>query len=553
LAQAAIRQSVTNAGMANAGAAGRAWQDGHGERGQDHVITQSMARADDMPHSTSAPDANFDANRPAATARPAAGPSSLAQALSERLARHPGLTGTALLRDGMDAFAIRALLMRAAERTLDVQYYIWHDDLTGTLLLEELREAADRGVCVRLLLDDNGIAGLDDVLRSLAEHPNIDVRLFNPFRHRRFKPLDFLFDFSRANRRMHSKSFTADGQVTIVGGRNVGDEYFAAREGGLFADLDAMCIGPVVDQVAACFEAFWTSGSARDIRALVRAPAPGVEASLAERRRRRLAGERAQSYRDAVRELPFIHEIEAQKLAFTWARVELVSDAPEKVLASGSGEPKMVDALVDVIGEPDSELLIVSGYFVPTAAGADAFARMARQGLDIRVLTNSYASTDVGVVHAGYIRYRKQLVEAGVRLYEMPSPGDAPKTARKFVRAGSRKALGRPGSTLHAKAFTVDGKRLFVGSFNFDPRSVSLNTELGIVIASEDLAEAMRAAFDDAIGAGTYRLVVADDGGLGWIDQRDDDPAVERTEPGTSIWSRGIVRVLARLPIEWLL
>ena len=313
-----------------------------------------------MPHSTSAPDANFDANRPAATARPAAGPSSLAQALSERLARHPGLTGTALLRDGMDAFAIRALLMRAAERTLDVQYYIWHDDLTGTLLLEELREAADRGVCVRLLLDDNGIAGLDDVLRSLAEHPNIDVRLFNPFRHRRFKPLDFLFDFSRANRRMHSKSFTADGQVTIVGGRNVGDEYFAAREGGLFADLDAMCIGPVVDQVAACFEAFWTSGSARDIRALVRAPAPGVEASLAERRRRRLAGERAQSYRDAVRELPFIHEIEAQKLAFTWARVELVSDAPEKVLASGSGEPKMVDALVDVIGEPDSELLIVS-------------------------------------------------------------------------------------------------------------------------------------------------------------------------------------------------
>ena len=169
------------------------------------------------------------------------------------------------------------------------------------------------------------------------------------------------------------------------------------------------------------------------------------------------------------------------------------------------------------------------------------------------MLTNSYASTDVGVVHAGYIRYRKQLVEAGVRLYEMPSPGDAPKTARKFVRAGSRKALGRPGSTLHAKAFTVDGKRLFVGSFNFDPRSVSLNTELGIVIASEDLAEAMRAAFDDAIGAGTYRLVVADDGGLGWIDQRDDDPAVERTEPGTSIWSRGIVRVLARLPIEWLL
>ena len=169
------------------------------------------------------------------------------------------MTGIELLDDGLDAFAIRKVLLENAERSIDLQYYIWHDDLTGNLMLEQVRAAAGRGVRVRLLLDDNGIAGLDDVLRWMADLPNIEVRLFNPFRSRRFKPLDFLFRFRRANRRMHSKSFTVDNQVTIVGGRNIGDEYFAAKREGMFADLDAVCIGPVVQEVSDCFDQFWNS------------------------------------------------------------------------------------------------------------------------------------------------------------------------------------------------------------------------------------------------------------------------------------------------------
>ena len=351
---------------------------------------------------------------------------------------------------------------------------------------------------------------------------------------------------------MHSKSFTVDNQVTIVGGRNIGDEYFAAKREGMFADLDAVCIGPVVQEVSDCFDRFWNSPLAVPIDTLGDAVAETRVRKLKTRINRLTNGSQSVSYGKQVAERPMLERIERGEIELTWAPVQLVSDPPEKALGARDKGGPLLDALTGIIGEPTKELLIVSAYFVPTKNGSNALAGMALRGVDVRVLTNSYASTDVGAVHAGYAKHRKLLVEAGVRLFEVPAPQDEPKTARKFVRTGSRERAGPPGSTLHAKAFSVDGTRLFVGSLNFDPRSFSLNTELGIVIDSDALAKQMRAAFDDTIARNTYRVVL-DGGELGWIDARDDDPVVERVEPGTSFASRMLVRILERFPIDWLL
>ncbi len=478
--------------------------------------------------------------------------STLGLGVSQRISEHPGMSGIELLEDGIDAFAIRKVLLENAERSIDLQYYIWHDDLTGNLMLEQVRAAAARGVRVRMLLDDNGIAGLDDALRWMADLPNIEVRLFNPFRCRRFKPLDFLFRFHRANRRMHSKSFTVDNQVTIVDGRNIGDEYFAAKREGVFADLDAVCIGPVVQDVSDCFDRFWNSPLAAPLKELMPPIVGETERELTSRSSRRSSGLESVSYVDAVAKAPLLGRIERGEIELTWAPVQLVSDPPDKVVGTREEGGPLLDALSEIIGEPASELLIVSAYFVPTDSGADALAGMAQRGVDVRVLTNSYASTDVGAVHAGYAKHRTKLVRAGVSLFEVPAPDDDPKTARKFVRTGSRERDGSPGSTLHAKAFSVDGVRLFVGSLNFDPRSFSLNTELGIVIDSVALAKQMREAFDTTVARNTYRVVL-DDGEIGWIDARDDDPVIERIEPGTTFSSRLLVRALERFPIDWLL
>ncbi|WP_262358491.1 phospholipase D-like domain-containing protein, partial [Bordetella pertussis] len=207
----------------------------------------------------------------------------LGQGVGELADTHPGLSGFHVLGDAQDAFAARMLLARAATRTLDVQYYIWRNDMTGTLLLQALHAAAERGVRVRLLLDDNGISGLDDALAALDAHPNAEVRLFNPFPTRSFKALGYLTDFSRLNRRMHNKSFTVDNQATIIGGRNIGDEYFGATDGVLFADLDVLAVGPVVGDVSAEFDAYWASESAWPAGPLL--PAPGAQTlrALAER------------------------------------------------------------------------------------------------------------------------------------------------------------------------------------------------------------------------------------------------------------------------------
>ena len=491
----------------------------------------------------------------------------LAQGAARQSADHPDLSGLHLLEDGVDAFAARLLLVRSAQRTLDLQYYIWHGDRTGTLLLEELHKAAERGVRVRLLLDDNGIAGLDRVLAALDAHPWMEVRLFNPFRIRWPKSIGYLTDFRRLNRRMHNKSFTADGAVTIVGGRNVGDEYFGAGKGALFADLDVLAIGPVVADVAADFQRYWECAAAFPATQILRPVSPHHRRKLVRRASIVERDPSARAYVERLETLPLVQQVEDASMPFQWAKVEMISDDPAKAQGQAGRDGLLAGRLMKAIGEPTSQLGVISGYFVPGEQGVDQFCELAGRGVEVCILTNGYSATDVPLVHAGYAPWRRQLLEAGVHLFEIarraendPSRKDRRRHERKGVRLGIGSNLAGSGSgvlaahragasTLHAKTFTVDRQRLFIGSFNLDPRSIELNTELGFIIHNPKMAGQVADAFHDTIPAAAWRVRLTGDGAMEW--QRGDETC--RDEPGMGTAGHLLIAIASRLPIAWLL
>ena len=472
----------------------------------------------------------------------------LGQAVAAQLPAHPGHSGLRLLKDPLEAFAARMLLASAAERSLDVQYYIWRGDQTGTLLLQALVAAADRGVRVRLLLDDGGTAGLDRELAALAQHPGIEVRLFNPFVLRWPKPLGYVTDLARATRRMHNKSFTADNQATIIGGRNVGDEYFGATDGVLFSDLDVLAIGPVVPDVSADFDRYWASPSAWPAEAIVPAVTRADLAELQARAASIESSDAAHAYIRSVRQTPFITHLLDQQLVLEWSRVRMVSDDPAKGLSKVKRGGLLVDQLHRVLGTPQRSVALVSPYFVPTDAGTEALARLSRSGVVVRVMTNAYEATDVPLVHAGYARHRKALLQSGVVLFEMQRLAPPSKEQRPRLNP-----LGSSGSSLHAKTFAVDGERAFIGSFNFDPRSALLNTELGFVIDSPGLARQIEQAFDTRVPERSYTLKLSEAGEVEWHTTGSTPPEVFATEPGSTWWSRWGLTFLSWLPIDWLL
>jgi putative cardiolipin synthase len=470
----------------------------------------------------------------------------LGRAVAPQVAAHPGQSGIFPLADGHDAFAARLLLVRAAERTLDVQYYIWHRDLSGTLLFAALYQAAERGVRVRLLLDDNNTAGLDDTLAALDAHPNIEVRLFNPFVVRRWRALAYLTDFPRLNRRMHNKSLTADNQLTIVGGRNIGDEYFGTGDHALFVDLDALAVGPVAHDVSRDFARYWASESAYPVDRLLRpvGPAAGAELLRAAETVSRQAD--AIPYLDAVAQRPLVRELIEHRLALIWAPTRLISDDPAKGLGRATEDNLIGVRLKEALGAPQTELTLVSPYFVPTRTGVATLGALARQGVKVRVLTNSLAATDVAIVHAGYAKHRAALLAAGIELREL-KPG--------FGSFGGRDhgLTGSSGSSLHAKTFAVDHARAFIGSFNFDPRSARLNTESGLVIESPALAGAIADAIAADPTGHAYRLRLDDRGRILWLEQSGGREIVHQAEPGAGFWRRASIRFYSWLPIEWLL
>jgi putative cardiolipin synthase len=486
------------------------------------------------------------AGRPVTSALPVTD-TTLGRALAPSLAAHAGKAGIRPLSSPQEAFAARGVLAAAAEHSLDVQYYIWHGDETGYLLFEALWQAAERGVRVRLLLDDINTKGLDATLAALDAHPNIEVRLYNPFTHRSARWTSYLTDFKRINRRMHNKSFTVDNQVTIVGGRNIGNEYFAAGSGVAFADLDVIAIGPVVREVSAAFDRYWNSASAYPVAGFL----PEATAETAEQLQTKFAATRADAqsvqYLAALRETPLAMELRTGHLTLDWADTVLVCDDPAKTLdAANDPRALMLSQLLAATGRPMSQFDLVSPYFVPKEEGVRALSSLVGTGVKVRVLTNSLGANDVSIVHAGYAKRRKALLRSGVQLYELEQ-----QAAGK--RAEGSKVGGSSSASLHAKTFQIDGQRVFVGSFNFDPRSATLNTEIGLLIDSPSLAKQLEAAFDTGLSSVAYEVRLNEAGELRWIEHTPTGVLTLQTEPQTNAFGRAVIRMLSIFPIDWLL
>ena len=460
---------------------------------------------------------------------------------------HDGLSAFRLLPTGLDAFVARAVLIEIAERSLDLQYYIFHLDQTGSLILDRLIAAADRGVRVRVLLDDWGTLEKDDEsVAYLDAHPNIEVRLFNPYTHRsgwhRFAEL--LTDFKRVNRRMHNKLFVADGIATILGGRNIGDEYFGAGELD-FQDLDVLAGGPIARQSTASFEAFWNSPFAIPIAQLSEfAPDAGAFPSKRRELRDRCDLLHESDYALALGGSTLAQELHADGLRVHWAEARVIADPPEKLTqpAGWRSEGFLGGQLAPHAGATRSALLVVSPYFVPGQEGVEFLGRRERDGVDVRVLTNSLAATDVWLVHAGYMKYRWPLLRTGVRLFELRPEAVGARHAR-----AAKMLVGSSRASLHGKTFVFDHASVFIGSLNLDPRSLELNTEIGVLVGSSTLAEEVAALFDRWSGGDlAYEVKPGSNGGLEWTGGFTD-------EPGAGFWRRLGVKVCSHLPIERLI
>jgi putative cardiolipin synthase len=473
----------------------------------------------------------------------------LGRAVVPLVGAHPGRAGIHGLPHPHDAFAARALLADAADKAIDAQYYMWHGDITGTILFEKLWRAAERGVRVRLLVDDNNTAGLDETLAALDSHENLEVRLYNPLTHRRVRALSYILSPRRLDHRMHNKSFTVDNQVTVVGGRNIGNEYFGAGGGLVFADLDVIAIGAVVPAVSGEFDLYWNSPSAYPAAGFTGPADAESRAALVEKFAATRADPSSVDYIEAVRKTPIAREMLERKLKFEWAAAQVVYDDPAKTLdASERSDLLLFPELVRKIGRPEKSFDLVTPYFVPGEEGTAALAALAGRGVSVRILTNSLSASDVSAVHAGYAKRRKDLLRAGVKLYELkPTAGrDSPQAKE---RLGSSASAG-----LHAKTFAVDRERVFVGSFNFDQRSARLNTEMGLVIRSAVLGQRMAATFDTDVPRDAYEVRFrpgSDE--LQWVERTSAGERLYDEEPDASWWTQFKLKVLSVMPIEWLL
>jgi len=468
----------------------------------------------------------------------------LGRSVASLVRDHPGKTGVVAIDDGRLAFDTRLHLARSAARSIDIQTYIWYGDATGTLMFEEVARAAERGVRVRLLLDDANTVGLDPTLLLLASQPNIEVRLYNPFAARSSRGLGLLADFERLNHRMHNKSFTVDNLATVVGGRNIADEYFEAGQETGLVDLDVLAVGEAVRSVSAEFDLYWNSPSAYPARLLLGDGVPEERQALARRAGEIVAAPRFGTYAAATLRTAQVSGLLEGTLALEWTTAHVVYDDPAKTLAPSSEvELQLLPKIQAAFGNPASTLDLISPYFVPGETGTESLVAAARRGVRVRVLTNSLAATDVTVVHAGYAKRRPALLRGGVQLLELKP--EAANIMRRAHEVGSSAKAG-----LHAKTYAVDGRAIFVGSFNLDPRSSKLNTEMGLIIDSPTLAGKLSRVLGQAFPALAYRVTLGDDGSLRWADGKTDD--IE-DEPGTGWLQRMLVRMASWLPGEWLL
>ncbi|MGH8158021.1 MAG: phospholipase D family protein [Rhodanobacter sp.] len=496
--------------------------------------------------------------RPSKALPPATGTPS-GRYIHAQVGQHIDESGFRLLTLSNNALMSRVALADHAQHSIDLQYYIFNNDATGRLIAQRLLAAADRGVRVRLLIDDINVHNEIDMLNALNAHPNIKVRLFNPFHTRNpsilSKTTQFLLDAHRLNRRMHNKSFIVDGNVAVIGGRNIGDAYFDAGSDTNFRDLDLIAIGPVVKDASHAFDEYWNCDAAIPVTAFHGKRASHYDLAklrvdLAHDARAFAQSDYAQATLDQLPNGPSAD----RPGAWFWGSATLVADQPAKIDADNARDERSLrigPQIKSMIDQAQQDVLLISPYFVPGDKGTQYLTGLASHGIAVKVLTNSLASTDEAAVHAGYSRYRRPLLEGGVQLYELRAAAgvEQPVTAKGTSS----------GVSLHAKAIVVDQQVVFIGSMNMDQRSKLLNTEMGIIVDCPQLAVAVTQFFDTAtLPATAYHVVLtAHDsphgGRMEWQASDGGKPVIFHRDPEATMKRRLEVDLLRLMPIERML
>lgn len=463
------------------------------------------------------------------------------------LAAHPGESGVMLLANGEWAFRTRTGLSNLAEKTIDVQYYIWNLDTIGYILAERLLRAADRGVRVRMLLDHFTTQKTDFTFAEMNQHPNIEIRLFNPFANNNFRMLEFLFSLERLNHRMHNKAFIVDNTIAIVGGRNIGDNYFEVHASTNSRDLDLAVTGPIVQDVSDSFDLYWNSDFAIPVSSVLK---------------KRLSKEEFQQKKEKlysavaeVKDFPYpidaTPEVVMDKLKklrneVIWASAEALYDEPDKL---ETGDEEVTYQLTQLGEAKDHEIIYEAAYLIPGADGIEIARMNKEKGIRQRMLTNSLATNNVVAAHAGYLKYRRALIENGVELFELRPDTDT--VSSNLLLSDEETKAG-----LHTKALVIDKKFVVIGSFNLDPRSIALNTEIVILVESHELAKQVLEYMDEgAQPEHSYRVTLETDPEnkterLVWTTEIDGEEVRYYSDPEVGIWRRISTWFIGLFPIE---
>ncbi len=463
-----------------------------------------------------------------------------------------GLTAYLAMNDAFQSIASRIHLIRKAKYTLDLQYYIWADDFIGNLMLHELLKAADRGVKVRLLIDDQNGTKIDRQLSALLTHPNISIKLYNPYKFRHFRVMDYIFRAQRINHRMHNKLIIADGAIAVTGGRNISSEYFDASESFQFTDMDVLFFGQSVNRANEVFTEFWNFELSYPIEQFI---SKGSTQDLIDLRKSFEKLEQAEHSTDEkvnLEQKELANELNQNKI--NWAYADFLADSPKKSLGKAQGNELISHQIHQHLGDPKQEMDLIAAYFVPTQNGTDFISQFPKQNVNVRILTNSFVANDVALVHAFYQKYRVDLLKNGAKLYEFkPYIERKRRTWYEVVTGNIIPKKGKNKSSLHAKFINIDDK-VFIGSFNLDPRSFNINTEVGLVLKSDPLQEQISDLLDRTLLTVAYEVQLNSQGELIWLDYQADGKVIEHhVDPETTRFQRFMMYSVSYLPLEWMM
>lgn len=489
------------------------------------------------------------AQYPVSHALPPATNSRLAAGIAVEVNPHKTCeSGFYLIHDGLSAFVARAVLIEEATVSLDLQYYIYSDDTSGRILTGLLLEAADRGVRVRLLVDDLGTRVDNPWVVALDSHPNMEIRIFNPVVGRSGirRGIEQALNFGRINHRMHNKLLLADGLAMITGGRNIADGYFSKSEVE-FLDVDVLTVGAVLPEASSVFDEYWNNPVSVPVSQLLVTDAE--ECSLGKLRHRvkkYLEGERQSEFSEALQKSSLAERLTSGKVPFEWGSATLYADPPEKATQHESVPVSEYPGyqLEQIVRQCRQRLQITNAYLIPGEAGVSLFYQLQERGVQVDILTNGLSTNDVAAVHGVYAHYRKPMLRYGVRLWELRPVAEQKQRKHWFQ--------GRSRASLHAKTFVLDSDKGFVGSINLDSRSIIQNTEIGMLIESSRINQALHELFESWVDPdAAWRLVLNQEGDLSWhaTDDRG-KPTADDKEPETTRWQRFLARALSRLPIE---